>query len=272
VVSHARHPLRDAAGNIVLWYLLESDVDDRKRAEVLLAGEKRLLELVASSSSQQIVLDAFCRFVEDAVSGCRCGIVLFDANGTRVEYAAGPSAPKREDDAADVITRLRALFTKTTAISEAVDLNEATREVIALSSSELQRNGIVLRVELAGNLPAVTGDRVQLQQVILNLLLNAADAMAGIGERPKLLPIRTERDGDGERVRLIVRDSGVGFDSQNAEKLFESFFTTKSSGMGIGLSVSRTIIESHQGRLWAEANDEHGTTFTFSIPCGVADR
>ena len=119
------------------------------------------------------------------------------------------------------------------ATNESVDLNDAAREVLALSSSELQRNRVILRQELADDLPAVTGDRVQLQQVILNLLRNASDAMSGVDDRPRQLLIRTERD-EGDRVRLTVKDAGVGFTPQAADRLFESFYTTKNDGMGIG--------------------------------------
>jgi PAS domain S-box-containing protein len=167
--------------------------------------------------------------------------------------------------ASDVITRLRALFGKKGATSEPVDLNEATREVIAMSLSELRRNRVIPRLELADDLPPVTGDRVQLQQVILNLLFNALDAMSGVEDCPTPLVIRTARDED-DRVRLSVQDAGVGFDPQAAARLFEAFYTTKNDGMGIGLSVSRSIIESHHGRLWATLNDGPGATFSFSIP------
>jgi PAS domain S-box-containing protein len=167
--------------------------------------------------------------------------------------------------ASDVITRLRALFSKKDATTESVDLNEATREVIALSLSELQRSQVILQPELADDLPPVAGDRVQLQQVILNLLLNASDAMSGVDDRPRQLVIRTARD-DGDRVRLAVQDAGVGFEPQGVERLFEAFYTSKSGGMGIGLSVSRSIIESHHGRLWAAPNNGPGATFSFSIP------
>ena len=119
-------------------------------------------------------------------------------------------------------------------------------------------------------LPPVQGDRVQLQQVILNLFLNASDAMSGVDDRPRQLVIRTERDEE-DRVRLSVRDTGVGFEPQWVDRLFDAFYTTKCSGMGIGLSVSRSIIESHKGRLWATPNDGPGATFAFSIPCGPQD-
>jgi signal transduction histidine kinase len=167
--------------------------------------------------------------------------------------------------ASDVITRLRALFSKKEFALESLDLNDATREVIALSLSDLQRQRVVLQSEFADDLPNVTGDRVQLQQVILNLVRNASDAMMDVDDRPRQLLVRTERE-NGDRVRVMVRDSGIGVDRQTMDKLFDAFYTTKSGGMGIGLSVSRSIVERHQGRLWAEPNDGPGATFSFSIP------
>jgi signal transduction histidine kinase len=164
-----------------------------------------------------------------------------------------------------VITRLRALFGKRTAAIEPVDLNEAAREVIDLLWSDLQRSRVVVRTAFADGLPLVVGDRVQLQQVIMNLLRNAADAMSGVDDRPRRLLMRTEADQDNY-VRLAVQDVGIGFKPEAAERLFEAFYTTKSDGMGIGLSVSRSIIESHNGRLWAASNDGPGATFSFSIP------
>jgi len=137
--------------------------------------------------------------------------------------------------------------------------------VMTLSLSELHRNRVTVLAELSDGLRPVTGDRVQLQQVILNLVLNASDAMSNVDDRPRQLVIRTERDG-GDRVRLTVRDTGVGVEPQGVDRLFETFYSTKSGGMGIGLSVSRSIIESHQGRLWAMPNDGPGATFSFSIP------
>jgi PAS domain S-box-containing protein len=171
--------------------------------------------------------------------------------------------------ASDVITRLRALFGKKEFTLESLDLNDATREVIALSLSDLQRHRVVLQSDLADDLPLITGDRVQLQQVILNLLRNASDAMVDVHERPRLLLIKTERE-DGNRVRLSVRDAGMGLPPQSLDSLFDAFYTTKSGGMGIGLSVSRSIVERHQGRLWAEPNDGPGATFSLSVPFQTA--
>jgi C4-dicarboxylate-specific signal transduction histidine kinase len=168
--------------------------------------------------------------------------------------------------AAEVITRLRALFSRKDVIIEPVDLNEATREVIALSRSELERNRVIVRPTLTDNLPLVKGDRVQLQQVILNLLRNASDAMSSVYNRPRMLLIRTEQGADAT-VQLSVQDVGRGFRAESLNRLFEAFYTTKSDGMGIGLAVSRSIIENHHGRLWATPNKGPGATFSFSIPC-----
>ena len=152
----------------------------------------------------------------------------------------------------------RALFSRKRPVYEPVDLNEAAREVVALSQSRFQRDRVAWRTELTEGLGPVTGDRVQLQQVILNLLLNALDAMSDVRTEPE----------EGGSVRLSVRDAGVGIDPRNADQLFEMFYTTKSDGMGVGLSISRSIIENHRGRLWAAPNDGPGAVFSFSIPRG----
>jgi signal transduction histidine kinase len=167
--------------------------------------------------------------------------------------------------ASDVVSRLRALFGKERIKTGRLDLNDATREVIALSLSELQRNRVVLRTELGEDLPPVIGDRVQLQQVILNLLRNASDAMSGIDNRERRLVISTRRD-ERHQVRLSVTDVGVGLKFPIAEKLFEPFCSTKSTGMGVGLFVSRSIIENHRGCLQVVPNDGPGVTFSFTIP------
>jgi hypothetical protein len=169
--------------------------------------------------------------------------------------------------ASDVITRLRALFSKKAFTPEPFDLNEATREVIALSLSELQQNRVIVTTELADDLPPTRGDRVQLQQVVLNLLRNASDAMVGIDDRPRHVLITSEREGS-DRVRVTVRDNGIGVDHHGIDRLFDAFYTTKSGGMGIGLSVSRSIVERHDGRLWVEPNEGPGATFAFLVPCG----
>lgn len=167
----------------------------------------------------------------------------------------------------DVIARMRAFIVKKAAPRESVNLNELAREVAALLSSELQRSGAIPRLNLTENLPSVAGDRVQLQQVIVNLLLNASEAMRGIEDRPRQLVIATKQEQ--ANACLSVTDSGVGLRDQDIGGIFEAFYTTKSDGIGIGLSVSRSIIESHNGQLWADHNEGPGATFSFSIPCDL---
>jgi C4-dicarboxylate-specific signal transduction histidine kinase len=152
--------------------------------------------------------------------------------------------------ASDIITRLRALYTRREPAQEPVDLNDAVREVLTLLVGELHRNQVVLRTEFAEGLPLITGDRVQLQQVIVNLLRNASEAMHGVDDRPRELVVRTAQQEEDD-VRLSVQDTGVGFDADTEDRLFGAFYTTKHDGMGMGLSVSRSIIEHHHGHLWA---------------------
>ena len=138
-------------------------------------------------------------------------------------------------------------------------------EVLALTEHELRSHDIVLRTELDGTLPRVAGDRVQLQQVLLNLIVNAVEAMSAVHDRSRELTIVSRQDGS-DAVLVEVRDSGIGLDPQRAEQVFEAFYTTKAEGIGIGLSISRSIIEAHGGRLWASANAPHGAVFRFSLP------
>lgn len=201
------------------------------------------------------------------IINCGTCLRMLTSNPGNVEGAqdAVRRAMRDGQRASDVIARLRALFSKKAPAFESIDLNEATRDVIALSHGELENNRVVVRTELADDLPRVTADRIQLQQVVLNLLRNAMDAMSAVDDRPKDLLIRTELEVDGS-VRLSVKDAGTGFDPGVMAKLFEAFYSTKSDGMGVGLAVSRYIIENHRGRMWASLNDGPGATFSFSIP------
>jgi PAS domain S-box-containing protein len=247
------------------------DVTERQRSEEALAKVQSELAHVARVTSLGALTASIAHEVNQPLSGiitnANTCLRMLSADPPNVDGARETARRTIRDGnrASDVITRLRALFSKKHVTSEPVDLNEATREVITLLRSELQRSRVILRAELADDLPPVTGDRVQLQQVILNLLRNASDAMSGVDDRLRKLVIRTERDED-DRVRLAVQDTGLGFEPQAVGRLFDSFYTTKNGGMGIGLSVSRSIIESHRGRLWAAPNDGPGATFSFSIP------
>jgi C4-dicarboxylate-specific signal transduction histidine kinase len=284
------NPMRDNAGQIVKWYGVNTDIDDRKRAEeklrrsnaFLAAGQKALdrarseLTQLARVASLGMLTASIAHEVDQPLSGIitNAGTCLrmLSADPPNVDGARETARRTIRDGnrASDVVSRLRTLYSKKDLVPESIDLNEAAEEVISLSLNELQRNRVILRYELADDLPPVAGDRVQLQQAILILVRNASDAMSTVDDRPRELLIRTARD-EADRVRLSVKDAGVGFTPEASEKLFEAFYTTKSNGMGIGLSIGRSIIEAHQGRLWATANqglgDPFGATFSFSIPC-----
>jgi PAS domain S-box-containing protein len=265
-------PLLDQQGRILKWHGTVVDMHDWKQAQEELRNTQAELAHMTRVMTMGELTASIAHEVNQPLSGIITNastcLRMLAADPPNVEGARETAQRTIRDShrASDVITRLRALFSKKDTAIESVDLNEATQEVIALSLSELQRNRVILRPELADDLPLVAGDRVQLQQVILNLVRNASDAMSGVDDRPRRLVIRTERD-EGDHVRLSVQDVGAGFGPQRPDKLFEPFYTTKNGGMGIGLSVSRSIVESHHGRLWATPNDGPGATFSFSIPC-----
>ena len=166
--------------------------------------------------------------------------------------------------ASDVIRRIRALVQKGDTEKTLLDINEVIQEVVSLTHSEIQKSGVVLKMNLAASLPRVSGDRIQLQQVILNLVMNGIEAMNTVTDRPREMMIRSSAH-ESDKVLVAVQDSGVGIDSQNLDKIFDSFYTTKSQGMGMGLAISRSIVENHGGRLWAVPNDGPGATFQFTL-------
>ena len=432
-------PLRDELGNILKFYGTVTDIEDRKRAEMLLAGEKRLLEMIARGDSRALILEALCLLVEQLASGSLSSILLLDPNTNCLRHGAAPSLPASYTEAIDgkaigpsegscgtaayraepvivsdiasdplwadycelalahglracwstpilssegrvlgtsaiyyreprspdpqeqnlmeqitnlasialereqaeealhkaqaelahvtrvmtmgelvasiahevnqplgaivtngsacvrllsreapdldksreviermikdgmraseVIKRIRDLLHKAPPENAPLSINETIQEVIALVSSDVLRSKVELKAELAADLPLVVGDRIQLQQVILNLILNARDAMsAGQTNRRELL-ITSRETKPGELV-VAVRDSGAGVDPKNIERIFDPFFSTKPEGMGLGLSISRTIVEAHGGTLWATQNGDKGATIQFSLPAG----
>jgi PAS domain S-box-containing protein len=262
--------IQDASGRRQYIGALQ-DVTQRRLAEEALNTARSELAHVARVATVSALTASIAHEINQPLSG----IITNAGTGLRMLAADPPDVDGARETArrtirdgnrvSDVIARLRALFSHKEFTPESIDLNDATREVIALSLNDLQRNRVIVQSELTNDAALVTGDRIQLQQVILNLLRNASDAMADVQERPRQLLIRTDCEDNG-CVRLSVRDTGIGLGGQNMDKLFDSFYTTKSGGMGIGLSVSRAIIESHRGRLWAEHNDGPGATFAFSIP------
>jgi C4-dicarboxylate-specific signal transduction histidine kinase len=170
--------------------------------------------------------------------------------------------------AGEVISRISDLIKKAPPRRDNLEINGAIREVIEFTRGATARNRVSIRTELADRLPLVRGDRVELQQVILNLVMNSIEAMQSIEHRPRELVVRSGQD-ETQQVRVSVTDCGVGFSAENADRLFTAFFTTKSTGMGMGLSICRSIIEAHSGRLWATANAPHGATFQFTLPANT---
>jgi PAS domain S-box-containing protein len=431
------HTAFSASGELVEVVGTNVDVTDRKRAEMLLAGEKRLLEMIARGDALAFILAALCRLVEDLASGSLTSILLFDANSNQLRHGAAPSLPINYTEAIDglvigpsmgscgtaayrgepvlvsdidtdplwadfrdlalahglracwstpilssagrvlgtfaiyyreprsptppdhnvveqithlasiaierkqaeealhkaraelahvtrvttlgemtasiaheinqplaavvtngsaclrwlmgespnleeareaskrvirdgnrageVIARIRALMQKTETQKAQLDINEAIQEIVLLTQNEAARKGVRLHLELAANLPPVFGDRVQLQQVALNLVMNGVEAMAAVSDRPRELVI-CSRTHESDKVLVAVQDCGVGIDQEDLEKIFSAFYTTKSQGMGMGLAISRSIIEAHGGRLWASQNEDEGATIQFTLP------
>ncbi|MBY5529715.1 PAS domain-containing protein [Rhizobium leguminosarum bv. viciae] len=253
------------------------DITETKRAEdALRRGEEALLKAREELAyvSRAMTISALTTSIAHEVSQPLSGI-LANANACVRLLALDPPDIATAADTArrtirdtmratEVVKRLRAMFSRQAPTMEEIDLNEIAREVIALSARDMRERSIVLESRLASGLPSVRGDRIQLQQVILNLVLNGIEAMAEIEGRPRRLLVLTSPDED--MLTLSIVDAGVGIAADSAERLFEPFFTTKRNGMGIGLSISRSIIENHGGSMWATPNDGPGTTVAFSIP------
>lgn len=264
------HPTQDLQGRGA-YIAAVQDVTQHRLSEEALGKVRSELAHVARVA----MLGALTASIAHEVNQPLAGIITNASTCLRMLGADPPNVVGAQETArrtirdgnraSDVINRLRALFSKKNVAMEDVDLNEAAREVIAMLLGELQRNGVTLYPTFKDGLPLIHGDRVQLQQVILNLIMNASDAMSDVSDRPRRMYVGTDVQAGGA-VRFCVRDSGTGFDPADAERLFQAFYTTKPSGMGIGLSVSRSIIEGHDGRLWATQDRKVGATFAFSIP------
>jgi len=265
------HATRDQQGR--LEYIgAAQDVTRKRQSEEALGSLRAELAHLGRVNSLGALTASIAHEINQPLAGiitnASTGLRMLAADPPNIEGASETVRRTLRDGrrASDVVTRLRALYSKKVVMSDVVDLNEAANEVVDLLRSEMRRHRIVLQLESAKDLPPVTGDRVQLQQVILNLLLNAIEAMHGVDGRPRSLLVRTQREA-GDQVHLVVCDAGSGIDPQHAGHLFDAFYSTKREGMGIGLSVSRSIIEGHGGRMWATSNEGPGATFSFSIPC-----
>jgi PAS domain S-box-containing protein len=275
---HARgEPLRDREGRIIQWYGLSVDVDDAKRAEDRLRRSESHLaqaQLELAHANRVATMGQLTASITHEVNQPITAAVTY-ALAARHYLRAEPPNLHEVDDAlslivkegnraGEVVGRIRALIKKAPPRKDAVAINDAILEVIALTRTEAADNNVSVRTQLAEGLPHILGDRVQLQQVLLNLFINAIEAMRDVGEEERQLLISTRHEPDG--VSVEVRDSGPGFAAADVDRVFEAFYTTKSSGLGLGLSICRSIIEAHDGRLWASPNVPHGAIFGFIAP------
>ncbi|WP_321817598.1 PAS domain-containing protein [Paraburkholderia sp. J69-2] len=252
------------------------DISQRRASEEALDKARSELQHV----SRVMSLGALTASIAHEVNQPLAGIVTNASTCLRLLAAVPPNIEVAQETArrtirdghraADVIARLRALFSKRSATIEAVDLAHTAREVIALTQNDLDRARVIVRTDFAADAALAGCDRVQVQQVIMNLLRNGADAMREVNDRLRVMWVKTTAGQDG-MVRLTVCDSGIGFDPDDAERLFDAFYTTKEDGMGVGLAISRSIIENQGGRLWAEMPaDGAGAIFSFDLPVYAA--
>jgi PAS domain S-box-containing protein len=261
------HPVPGPPGDLVEFVGTVMDVTERRRAEEerqALAHANRITtmgQLTASIAHE--INQPIAAVVTNAHAALRW-LNMQPPDPEEVRQALGRIV-KEGRRAGDVISRIRALVTKAPPRKDTLDINDTIREVIALTGSELRRNGTSLQTQLADGLPLVPGDRIQLQQVMVNLILNAVEAMSGSDLGSRELLISTEEDGDNG-VRIAVRDWGPGVKPESVDRLFDAFYTTKPDGMGMGLSICRSIIEAHGGRVWATTNVPHGAVLQFTLP------
>jgi PAS domain S-box-containing protein len=265
-------PMRDADGRVVRWYALLTDIDDRKAAEDALRSTQTRL----SRASQVATVAELSASIAHEINQPLASVVTH-AHACQTWLSHDPPNLERAlatleriirdgHSAAEVVQRIRALFKEAAPVKALADLNQIVIEVLGLLSDELRGNTIVVEKELEPDLPMLEADRVQIQQTLINLIHNAIEAMAGVRGRAKTLVVRSRRQG--EELLIQVRDDGVG--ANDPALIFEPFVTTKASGMGMGLSITRSIVEAHGGRVWATANEDAGMTFSVALPLAVA--
>jgi PAS domain S-box-containing protein len=262
-------PLRDELGNIVNWYGTSIDIEDRKQAEDALRQAQADLAHVNRVNTMGELTASIAHEVNQPLAA----VVASGYACLRFLSAQPPSLAKAQEAvesivrdgtaAGEVVRRIRALFKRAAIEKVKLDLNEVIREVLSLLRGETERRLVIVETDLGKDIAPVMGDRVQLQQLLLNLLLNGIEAMDPVLDRSKKLFIRSKRDGP-ETVLVEIQDCGVGL--KDSEKVFEAFVTTKENGMGMGLAICRSIVEAHNGRLWATSGEGPGATFCFTLP------
>jgi hypothetical protein len=261
-------PLLDRDGRVVCWYSVSVDVNDNREMEEALRNTRRKLSAAMQIATVAEMSASIAHEINQPLAS-----VVTNAHACQTWLSHDPPNLERAQatleriirdghSAAEVVRRIRALFKEAAPVKAPLDMNQIVTEVLRVLSDELRDNGIVVETELAADLPRIAGDHVQIQQTLINLVHNATEAMAVLMARPKSLVVRSRREGD--HLLVEVRDFGVGI--KDPTLVFDPFFTTKESGMGMGLSISRSIVEAHGGRIWATANEDVGTTISFTLP------
>ena len=270
-VSISGKPVLDAAGQFAGYRGVARDITERQRTEEALRQAQAELAHVARLTTLGELTASIAHEINQPL-----GAMVNSANAC-VRWLAAQNLERAQQSAVRVvadgqragaiITRIRALAQKAPPHKDWLDLNDTIRDVLALARSEVHRHRVVVETHLAADVPRILGDRIQLQQVLLNLIMNAIEAMNGVGDGPRVLVVRSDPDA-APGVLVAVCDSGPGLDPQRLDRLFDAFYTTKPHGLGLGLAISRSIIEAHGGRLWATANVPHGAVLQFTVPRG----
>jgi PAS domain S-box-containing protein len=270
-----RVPLRDESGQVIRWYAAAHDIDDQKRAERALQtahGELAHVTRVTtlgemSASIAHEINQPLAAILTNAEAALR--LLSRDAPDVQEARAGLADVIKDARRAGEVIRRIRDFSKKAHPQMMQLDLNEVVEEAGKLIRHEALQHGVTIRFELASRLPAVRGDRIQLQQVIVNLAVNGMEAMTSVEDRERELIVRTERD-QSDGISVAVADAGVGIEPEDLDRVFGAFHTTKPGGLGMGLAICRSIVEAHGGRLWADASVPRGAIFRFTVPAFAA--
>jgi hypothetical protein len=267
-------PLHDDHGSVVQWYCVNVDIDDATRMQDALRSTSDKLARASQAASLAEMSASIAHEVNQPLAAivanshaCQQWLSAEPPNLQRARVTMG-RVIRDAKSAADIMSRTRALFQRRALIKMPLNLNEVISEVLQVMNDEASARDISLHTDLEINLPSIAADRIQMQQVLVNLIRNGIDAMESVGVAPKSISIRSCLDGS-RMVLVEIRDRGRGV--EDPERIFEPFFTTKENGMGMGLAISRSIVEAHEGRLWAAQNDHGGTTFNFTLPSHADD-